>query len=217
MKNPPTPPTKSSAIKSSATIVHLVRHGEVYNPDKILYGRAAGYHLSSRGHSQAARTARAFSGHDVTYLAASPLQRTQETAQAIAKVTGCDVDIDKTIIEADNQLAGRHIRGWRSELWNPQLWPLLTNPLEPSWGERYEDIAARMFGAVERARLAAEGHEAILVSHQLPIVMVQRTVFQQRLAHAPWARECDLASVTSLVFKGDEITDIFYSSPAWEI
>lgn len=44
----------------STTIVHLVRHGEVYNPDKILYGLMPGYHLSSRGHSMAAAAAKAF-------------------------------------------------------------------------------------------------------------------------------------------------------------
>lgn len=59
------------------TIVHLVRHGEVFNPGKILYGRIPGYHLSSRGHSMAARTAKSFAGHDVAYLAASPLLRAQ--------------------------------------------------------------------------------------------------------------------------------------------
>ncbi len=201
----------------STTIVHLVRHGEVYNPDKILYGRIPGYHLSSRGFSQAARTAQSFEGHDVVHLAASPLQRTQETAGEIAKVVGLDVQVDKGIIEAGNRYEGLHVKGWRSQLWNPVRWPLMRNPLQPSWGEHYDVIAKRMLEAVERARQAAEGHEAILVSHQLPIVMVQRHVLGLRLAHAPWNRECDLASVTSLVFQDSEITDIYYSAPAHAI
>ena len=167
------------------TIVHLVRHGEVHNPEKILYGRIPGYHLSSRGHSMAARTAESFRDHDVTYLAASPLQRAQETAQPIAEVTGLDVDVDKTLIESGNRFEGLRTKGLRSALWNPRRWPLLVNPLEPSWGEPYEQIAERMLGSIERARTAAAGHEAILVSHQLPIVMVQRTVLGQRLPHAP--------------------------------
>lgn len=201
----------------STTIVHLVRHGEVYNPDKIVYGRIPGYHLSSRGHSMAARTAEAFRGHDVTYLVASPLQRTQETAQPISKVTGLDVEIDKSVIESGNRFEGLRTKGWNSQLWNPQRWPLLRNPLQPSWGEPFEEIAARMMNAVERARQKAKGHEAIIVSHQLPIVMVQRTALGKRLAHAPWDRECDLASVTSLVFQDDQLIDIFYSSPAQAI
>ncbi len=199
------------------TIVHLVRHGEVYNPQKILYGRLPGYHLSSRGFSQAARTAQYFRGRDVVSLAASPLQRTQETAGEIAKIVGLNIDTDPDLIEAGNQFEGLHIRGWDSQLWNPRLWPLLKNPLQPSWGEHYAPIAQRTLRAVDNARLRAKGHEAILVSHQLPIVMVQRAVRGQRLAHAPWRRECDLASVTSVIFEDAEIVDIAYTEPAHEI
>ncbi|MDU0479026.1 histidine phosphatase family protein [Staphylococcus chromogenes] len=201
----------------STTIVHLVRHGEVYNPDKILYGLMPGFHLSSRGHSMAAATAKAFEGHDVTYLAASPLQRAQETAQPFSKVTGLDVDVDKGLLEAGNRFEGLRTKGWRSQLWNPVRWPLMVDPTKPSWGEHYDVIAARMFDAVERARSKAEGHEAILVSHQLPIVMVQRSVMGKPLAHNPATRQCELASVTSLVFQDREITDIYYSEPAQEI
>lgn len=201
----------------STTIVHLVRHGEVHNPDKILYGRIPGYHLSSRGHSQAARTARTFEGHDVTYLVASPLRRAQETAQPISEITGLDVGVDKTLLESGNRFEGLRTKGWRSQLWNPVRWPLMKNPLEPSWGEPYRDIAKRMLGAVDRAREAAAGHEAILVSHQLPIVMVQRSVAGKPLPHAPWNRRCELASVTSLVFRDGEISDMHYAEPAYDI
>ena len=131
----------------------------------------------------AVRTAQAFEGHDVTYLAASPLQRAQETALPITRVTGLEVDVDKGVIESGNRFEGLRTKGLRSALWNPRRWPLLVNPLEPSWGEPYEQIAERMLGSIERARTAAAGHEAILVSHQLPIVMVQRTVLGLSLIH----------------------------------
>lgn len=199
------------------TIVHLVRHGEVFNPGKILYGRIPGYHLSSRGHSMAARTAQSFAGHDVAYLAASPLLRAQQTAQPISKVTGLDIAECPEVIESGNDFEGLRTKGLRSQLWNPIRWPKMYNPLEPSWGEPFVDIAGRMMGAVHDLRRKAEGHEAIVVSHQLPIVMVQRTVRGQALAHAPWNRQCDLASVTSLIFSGDDIIDIRYSTPAREI
>ena len=74
-----------------------------------------------------------------------------------------------------------------------------------------------MRAALERARERAEGHEGVLVSHQLPIVTVQRSVRGLPLPHSPWRRECDLASVSSLIFQGEEITDIYYSTPAREI
>lgn len=201
----------------STTIVHLVRHGEVHNPEKILYGRIPGYHLSSRGRSQTARTAKAFTGHDVTYLAASPMERAQESAEPFAEVTGLAVEANEGLLEAGNRFEGLRTKGWRSQLWNPVRWPLMINPSLPSWGEYYEDIAARMMDTIEQARLRAEGHEAILVTHQLPIVCVQRSVRDQSLAHNPAARQCDLASVSSLVFRDTEITDLVYTEPAQEI
>ncbi|WKD59896.1 histidine phosphatase family protein [Corynebacterium caspium] len=199
----------------TTTIVHLVRHGEVYNPERILYGRLPDYHLSARGTSQAARTAAIFQAHDVVYLAASPLQRAQETAAPFASITGQEIRTDEDLLEAGNKFEGLRTKGWRSQLWNPKYWPLLLNPIEPSWGESYADIFSRMWSAVERARNAAEGHEAILVSHQLPIVTVQRHAAGKPLAHM--SRQCNLASVTSLVFAGNTLVDHHYSEPAREI
>lgn len=201
----------------STTIVHLVRHGEVHNPTQVLYGRLPSFHLSSRGASQAAATAASFTGHDVAYLAASPLTRAQETSRPFADVTGLQVETDEDLVESWNTYEGLRTKGWRSQLLNPRHWPRMTRPSEPSWGEPYGEILARMMDAVERARLAAEGHEAILVSHQLPIVTVQRSVRGLPLPHSPWRRECDLASVSSLIFQGEEIADIYYSTPAREI
>ena len=197
------------------TTVHLVRHGEVYNPKKVLYGRMPGYHLSSRGRSMAAVTAQFFDGRDVTYLAASPLERAQETAAPIAEVTGCEIQTREDIIEAGNTFEGLRTKGWRSQLLHPVRWRHMVNPFEPSWGEAYADICERMCAAVDDAREKAEGHEAVMVSHQLPIVMVQRYVQGKRLAHA--SRECDLASVTSLVFDGDVVVDWSYTTPAEKI
>ncbi len=199
------------------TIVHLVRHGEVHNPDKILYGRLEGYKLSKRGRAMAEATANDLADHDVTYLAVSPMQRAQETAQPFAEKLGLEIVTEERLIEAGNQLEGRHIKGVRSELWNPKLWPLLKNPSIPSWGEPYTEICDRMWEAIDDARDKARGHEAVLVSHQLPIVMIQRDAQGLPLAHNPAARQCELASVTSLVFDGADLTDIYYSEPAQKV
>ena len=200
----------------STTIVHLVRHGEVFNPERILYGRLPDYHLSDRGQEMAQATAASFQGHDVATVRSSPLERAQETAASIAKVTGHEVGIDVDLLEAGNRYEGLHVKGLRSQLWNPVRWPLMYNPTLPSWGEHYTDIVERMMAAVESARRAAEGHEAILVSHQLPIVCVQRHVQGKPLAHNPAARQCNLASVSSLVFRGRDIIDYVYTEPAQE-
>ncbi|KKO80961.1 hypothetical protein WU86_09760 [Corynebacterium xerosis] len=201
-------------MHSPRTIVHLVRHGEVHNPTKILYGRLSGYRLSDRGRAQAEATARSFAGHDVAYLACSPLQRTRETSEPMTAVTGLDPVIDPDVLEAGNSFEGLHVRGWDSDLWNPRYWPRLRRPSVPSWGEPYEEIADRMFTAIHRAREAAEGREAVIVTHQLCVVAAARRARDLPLAHNPADRQCDLSSVTSLVFLGDTIVEVRYAEPA---
>lgn len=214
----PTQPENQTAKRATkhakTTVVHLVRHGEVYNPDKILYGRLPGWHLSERGQRQAAATASSFEGHDIRYFACSPLQRTQETSRPFTEVIGTNPNLDEDLLEAGNTFEGLHIKGIDSALWNPKYWPRLRRPSVPSWGEPYEEIADRMFHAIERAREAAEGAEAVLVTHQLCIIAAQRRARYLKLAHNPATRQCNLASVTSLIFVGDTIVDVRYSEPA---
>ncbi|WP_410577299.1 histidine phosphatase family protein [Amycolatopsis sp. lyj-108] len=199
---------------SETTIVHLLRHGEVHNPDKILYGRLPGFKLSDRGQRQALTVAEAVAKHDITHVVASPLQRAQETAAPIAAAHRLDVDTDDRLIEADNQFEGERVAVGDGALRQPKHWPKLVNPFRPSWGEPYVEIAHRMLGAIYRARQAAAGHEALCVSHQLPIWTVRRFLEAKRLWHDPRVRQCSLASLTSLVFEGEELVRIVYSEPA---
>ena len=60
----------------------------------------------------------------------------------------------------------------------------------------------------------ARGHEAVLVSHQLPVYTTRRFLEGRRLWHDPRKRQCSLASITSLVFEGTTLRDIVYSEPA---
>ena len=66
------------------TTVHLLRHGEVYNPEAVLYGRLPGFRLSDDGQQMAVDAAKALDGRDITAVVASPLQRAQETARPTA-------------------------------------------------------------------------------------------------------------------------------------
>ncbi|HYH32777.1 MAG TPA: histidine phosphatase family protein [Pseudonocardia sp.] len=196
------------------TVVHLLRHGEVHNPTGILYGRLPGFHLSVKGRDQAEIVAKALADVDVTAVLASPLQRAQETAAPLAAVHGLEVHTDAGLIEADNRFEGETVSIGSGALRSPRHWPLLYDPFRPSWGEPYLRIAHRMLAAVHRARALAEGHEAVCVSHQLPIWTLRRFVTGQRLWHDPRRRQCALASVTSLVFSGTEITQLRYTEPA---
>ncbi|MCB0926575.1 MAG: histidine phosphatase family protein [Mycobacterium sp.] len=196
------------------TIVHVMRHGEVHNPEQILYGRLPGYRLSDRGRGQAEAVAQWLADNDVTYVVASPLQRAQETAAPIAAAHSLEVSSDPELIESLNVFEGQRVSPGDGALRDPRNWRHLRDPITPSWGEPYRDIAARMTAAIERARIAAAGHEAVCVSHQLPVETVRRALTGSRLAHFPTRRMCNLASLTSFYFDDDRLVGWGYAEPA---
>jgi broad specificity phosphatase PhoE len=197
-------------------VVHLLRHGEVHNPEGILYGRLPGFRLSDDGVRQAEVVADYLSDHDVVHVAASPLQRAQQTAEPIAARHGLEVVTDEGLMEATSLFEGTAISVGDGTLRNPRHWPKLYNPFRPSWGEPYREIASRMLAAAHRARDRAAGHEAVCVSHQLPIWTLRRYLDQRRLWHDPRRRQCSLASLTSLVFADEVLVEVVYTQPAGE-
>jgi broad specificity phosphatase PhoE len=203
--------------KKDVTVVHLVRHGEVENPTGVLYGRLPGYHLSELGRKMADRVAEHFAGRDIRYVVASPLERAQETAAPIAAVLGLETASDERLIEAENSFQGKAFGVGDGALKHPGNWKYLTNPFRPSWGEPYIDQVVRMMAALGSARDAARGHQAVCVSHQLPIWVVRSFVERRRLWHDPRKRQCTLASVTSFTYEGDRIVSVGYSEPARDL
>jgi broad specificity phosphatase PhoE len=199
---------------TETTVVHLLRHGEVHNPQGVLYGRLPDYHLSENGVLMAEAAAKWFAGRDVTALFCSPMERAQETAAPLAETFGLPVGVDERLIEAANRFEGMKFGHGEASLKKPANWPLLRNPFRPSWGEPYEELAQRMLAAAGTARDAARGHEVVCVSHQLPIWIARRRAEHKRLWHNPKNRQCGLASVTSLVYEGDEIIRVDYAEPA---
>ncbi|BCL22198.1 histidine phosphatase family protein [Streptomyces tuirus] len=199
------------------TVVHVMRHGEVANPDGILYGRLPGYHLSDLGRRMADRVAEHLSGRDVTHVVASPLERAQETAEPIAKAHGLDLATDERLIEADNIFQGKTFGVGDGALRKPGNWKHLVNPFRPSWGEPYVDQVVRMMSALGAAKDKARGHEAVVVSHQLPIWIVRSYVERRRLWHDPRKRQCTLASLTTFTYQGDRIVSVGYTEPARDL
>jgi broad specificity phosphatase PhoE len=199
------------------TVVHLLRHGEVDNPDGVLYGRLPGYHLSELGVAMAERVAQTLTGRDITLLVSSPLERAQETARPPAEALGLDIVTDARVIEGGNKFEGQRFGVGDGALRRPSVWKYLYNPFRPSWGEPYRDIAARMLAAIGEAREAALGHEALIVSHQLPIWTVRSFVEGRRLFHDPRRRQCSLASLTTVTYDGDRAVTVAYSEPAADL
>jgi len=194
------------------TVVHLLRHGEVSNPNGVLYGRLPGYHLSANGRLMAAAAADFFAERPVAALFASPLERAEETALPVAERLGLEIVTDERLIESVNVLEGKTVTLAELAL-NPANWRYLWNPFRPSWGEPYQEVVTRMRQVIDRARKAAPGQEAICVSHQLPIWISRLAAEHKHLWHNPNNRRCALGSVTSFTFDGDELAGVSYTVP----
>ena len=198
--------------------VHVMRHGEVENPEKILYGRQPGWHLSRRGHEMAQTVAEWSKQFDIGALHVSPLERAQETAAPVSAAHKVAITTDPQLIEAANIFEGKKFELGSGVLRHPRMWRHLYNPAKPSWGEPYEEQIARMLKAVFAARDAAKGKDAWIVSHQLPIWIVRSAIEGRRLLHDPRKRECTLASVTSIHLDDNgDIVGTSYNEPARQL
>lgn len=198
------------------TTIHLVRHGEVDNPEGILYGRIPGFGLTDRGHEMARRVGEHFANAETTPVAlvASPLLRAQQTMAPLAESLGEPVFTDDRVIEAANSFEGQKVSA--RKLTEPKNLIRLYNPLIPSWGEPYRQIVLRMQAAMAslRTKLAAHGPdaEAVVVSHQLPIWMARLAAEGRPLVHDPRKRECALASVTSFTYEQSTLVSVSYEN-----
>ncbi len=199
---------------SSTTVVHLLRHGEVHNPQGILYGRLPGYQLSELGRNMADLVAEHLAQRDIARVIASPLERAQETAAPIAAAHQLSTATDERLIEAGSYFEGKTFGVGDGSLRRPAHWVKLINPFKPSWGEPYDDIAERMLAAIATARQEARGREAVLVSHQSPVWIARLRLEGRRLWHDPRKRQCSLASLTSLTYADDELVGIDFTEPA---
>ena len=194
-----------------------MRHGEVFNPDHILYGRLDGYHLSELGHEMAAAAAASQTGAPITAVYASPLLRAQESAKPWSDLFGLPIITEPRIIEPTNKFEGQKSNFGANLLLKPQFWPWMVNPLRPSWGEPFAEIATRVIAAMDDAWLAADSGEIVMVSHQSPIWMATRSINGLRLPHHPGRRRCSLSSITSFEKRDGAWVEVGYQNPAEEL
>ena len=213
-----------------ATTIHFVRHGEVHNPDHILYERLPGFHLSDRGRRMAGATARYLAANPQTNTAAaiysSPLDRTRETAQAILTALNetraarneepLELVTDQRIIEAGNNFRGTRIGHGEGALWRNGNWKLVTNLWKPSWGESYRQIAARVGAFAQEKVREHAGQQIIIVSHESPIWSYRHLLETGHPEHNMLLRHTALASVTSITYDSQtgNVMSITYVDPA---
>ncbi|MDI6023715.1 histidine phosphatase family protein [Leucobacter sp. UT-8R-CII-1-4] len=200
----------------SDKLLHLVRHGEVHNPEGVLYGRLPGYQLSELGHGMAEAAAQELAASDraVSLLIASPLERAQQSAAPIAQAFNLPIAIDERIIEPTNAFEGSV---GKSAFKNPRYWYRYLNPFRPSWGEPYRSIANRVRAAMDDAWEAERSGDIVMVSHQAVIWAAHRDINGEPLFHNPAKRRCELSSITTFERRGGRWFEVDYRTPAAEL
>jgi len=152
-------------------LVHLVRHGEVWNPRHLVYSDLPGFGLSAFGHTQAQLAARHLAGREIRSVVASPLQRAIETAIPIAAVHDVKVTLDVGLVEwgLSKRWAG-HCWDDLAETFPGEVAAYLQDPRAiPFSIESLDALADRIAATMERTVSATPQGDVVFVSHQDPI------------------------------------------------
>lgn len=140
------------------TILHFIRHGEVHNPQQILYARLPHFRLSEEGRRQAAAAAAFLADRPLAGVISSPRLRARQTARPIAARHDLPVSTSRLADEILTPHQGRPV----AEL-DAAGWPLFTNV--PPGYETPADITARILRLVDRLRRRLPDGEAAVVTH----------------------------------------------------
>jgi len=143
----------------SPTVIMLVRHGHVENPDNILYGRLPGFPLSAQGIEQARTTARRLRKAPLVAVFSSPLVRCRQTArEIIAYHPGLRLCISKRITEVLTVY-----EGYPAEVIDKLGGDIYTNA--PSGFEQPEHLIKRIRLFLNSVRRKYPGKQVVAVTH----------------------------------------------------
>jgi broad specificity phosphatase PhoE len=153
------------------TRLYLIRHADVENPNKVLYGHLDGFQLSALGRAQAAAVGERLRADEVRRIVHSPLARAVETAQLINERLD-----PPAILESDPELReaefSRYLQGlpyWQVPLLRP-LWFVhkAKRGLVPG-DESIDQMGRRILAVVRRLAREHVGETMAVVSHADPL------------------------------------------------
>ena len=148
----------------------LLRHGQTPMSVQKRYAGRTDVPLTEAGLAQAAAAAKRLASAGIDAIVASPLQRTVQTAEAVAAVTGLPVATDEGFRETDfgawDGLTFAEVR----ERWPSEVTAWLADPqLAPPGGESFTEVSERVTAALQRVLDGRAGQRILIVSHVTPI------------------------------------------------
>lgn len=188
-----------------ATRIHMIRHGEVENPDHLVYASLPGFDLSDLGRDQARLTARYLGRAPIVAVWSSPLERALRTAEPLAARLGQAVHVDPDV--AEWALLDR----WQGVSWEdlPTAFPgeleaYLQHPIDLEFSpESLDQLATRVSGSLRALHATYPHGDVAVVSHAGPVRAATMALTGTTLA-AYWDSEPGHASVTTFLPRSDQ-------------
>ncbi|MBV9326330.1 MAG: histidine phosphatase family protein [Chloroflexi bacterium] len=162
----------SSTDSSRCTTVWLARHGEVHNPNNVLYGRLPRVGLTAEGRRQAQALADTLRPRPLVAIYSSPMLRARRTADAVLAVHPelGRVRQDSDLIEVRTAWEGEPV-----EALEQIDWDFYSHPRHPD-DDTLHAIHDRMQRWLGRVLRRHAGHEVLGVSHGDPILILVGTL-----------------------------------------
>lgn len=186
------------------TLILLVRHADVHNPDTVLYGRLPRFRLSDQGRGEAARLAEFLADVRLSAIYSSPQLRARQTAAEVARH-------HPEVRPRVSHLVAEVLTGWQGnrERDLPAGLNYYVTPKHPE-DETLEAIFGRLRRFLRRTASRHAGQTVLAVSHGDPIKIASMGLAGADL-HPPTFRRYDIpakASVTCLRFDDPHETPI---------
>jgi probable phosphoglycerate mutase len=160
-----------------ATSLLLLRHGQTPLSIERRFSGLGDAELTATGLAQAAAAAERLSRepYRLDVIVSSPLKRARQTAEAVARRTGLDIEVDEDFREADFGDWEGHTFTEIQRRWPDELAAWLADPkVAPPGGESFAEAGRRVRRAGERLVARHEGKTVLVVSHVTPIKMLLR-------------------------------------------
>lgn len=197
--------------------LYLLRHGEVHNPDNVLYGRLPNFRLSERGREQAIAAGKSLASISISAMYASPMERAQETAELVLSQHPIKLNL-----HTDERLNECHTpyQGTSNEELTKINFDLYTGS-EPPY-EHPRDLRRRLLHFIAEMRQKHAGESVGAVTHGDLVVMafmfakgqdendVGRSRSQANRLHTLGLPEIypATASISKLVYRSDDPDEI---------
>jgi broad specificity phosphatase PhoE len=198
------------------TRIHVIRHADVENPNRLLYGHLPGFQLSALGRTQAAAVGEKLSGEGIRRIVHSPLARAVETARIINEnlKEPAELESDPELREAE---FSRYLQGlpyWQIPLRRPLWFVHKTRRGIVAGDESIEDLGGRVLDVVRRIAREHPGETAVVVSHADPIqaawILLEGRAHNER---EMYRKSVDKAGMLTVELEGDKPVNWEYTPP----